>query len=381
MNKAYLKRLIFRLFALIFAFGVVYSVQNPALAVRPQEGWFVRDTMTSRVSGVSREYFIIDNKMTSDNWYIEMQTAVHPYNVTADGIFTVGTVTYDAFAALGEYYWGFSDTDWRVDSDWLALINIDGVSYSGSASGYMVYVFDRSKLPIFNAQVDSKSFVSPIFSTADILIGRKYNHTNFGFVFGDVNNTRRYTQDSLSLVFQLGPEFTSSGSFYDHAHMLNSVFAFGSSQANMLTVNGTSINDLCVCVMPACNSSTSGSVLARVSVAWAIPVDKAPSGTKVGDRWPVLQPIPVEIQGAMDDYKAWKDNALAQTPVADAAEVTSQIEGYNQQLDAADNWGELETDAWNEVVPILDSFDFVFTILGIAAVVFVLLLFIKKGMA
>lgn len=46
MNKAYLKRLIFRLFALVMAFGVVYSVQNPALAVAPQQGWFISGTTT-----------------------------------------------------------------------------------------------------------------------------------------------------------------------------------------------------------------------------------------------------------------------------------------------------------------------------------------------
>ena len=396
MNKSYLKRLIFRLFALVMAFGIVYSVQKPALAsvsdfrvspgaVRPQQGWYVRGTMTSSVSGTQREYFIIDNKMTSSPWYVEMQSFVYRADLPY--------FEYDSFTGLdaGLYcqfypitYWqGYSQVDWVIDSDWLFLIDWDGVTYD-SCSTFNFCFWDAQNTLTFNSSDLSDTKVgslSGLSSPLPFLTGPGRIAANRNLV-----NISAYGSSYQGNSGQL----TQLCDFYNYG----AANPFVVSPSTMTTTNfngnwylgGVSINDLCFCVFPGdiIDSSSGYSVArlySRVSLSFAIPVDKAPVGTQVGDSWPKVQPVPVQIQGAFDDFKAWKDNALAQTPVADAADVTSQIEGYNQQLDAADNWGELETDAWNEVAPILDSFDFVFTILGIAAVVFVLLLFIKKGMA
>lgn len=74
MNKAYLKRLIFRLFALMFAFGVVYSVQNPALAVAPQQGWFISGTTT--FSGKDSWVISYGGSSVSNPYYVELRTNI-----------------------------------------------------------------------------------------------------------------------------------------------------------------------------------------------------------------------------------------------------------------------------------------------------------------
>lgn len=394
MSKKVLKMLIFRLFALVMAFGVVYSVQNPALAsniwesvtpgaVRPQQGWYVSGTMTSSVSGVSREYFIIDNKMTSDPWYVEYLSTslffLDPY-FEYTGFDGVKQYLYTQFYPVN-YWQGYSQTDFVIDNDWLVEISIDGIQYK-NATKYNFAFWDVSRMPTFTAttNADVSSSYIDMLGQVPFLVG--YPTSNLSSPTYSINGT--YPQSSSSgrtwykmdyYMFGVKNPFSVINWYNNSAAMINDS-----------PLGGVSINDLAFCVFANEPTSKSGNVTAysmyaRIALRFAIPVDKAPADTQVGDSWPKLHPLPVQIQGALDDFKAWKDNALAQTPVADAADVTSQIEGYNQQLDAADNWGELETDAWNEVVPILDSFDFVFTILGIAAVVFVLLLFIKKGMA
>ena len=399
MNKAYLKRLIFRLFALVMAFGVVYSVQNPVSAagfttrvvpgaVRPQQGWYVRGTMTSSVSGTSREYFIIDTKLTDDPWYVEMQSAVMLYDLpyfSYDSL--VGGYTLGLYTQFYPYtYWrGYSQVDWVLDNDWLMLVNWNGISVD-NCSQFTFSIWDDSNTFLFtnpNLGENGLGDISSALSEVQFITGP-----------GRIAAAKRDVSPSTApLVIQ---SVTSNGSStylldFDGFGCANPFTYLDSSSSpgfvnSNWRIGGVSINDLCFCIFPANVSSSPSSpsmasVYGRVAISFAIPVDKAPADTQVGDSWPKVQPLPVQIQGALDEFKAWKDNALAQTPVADPADVTSQIEGYNQQLDAADQWGTLESDAWNEIVPILDSFDFVFTILGIAAVVFVLLLFIKKGMA
>lgn len=394
MSKKGLKILIFRLFALMFAFGVVYSVQNPASAielnvtpgaVRPQQGWYVRGTMKSSASGTSREYFIIDTKMTADPWYVEMQSTVFNFDVP---YFSYDAATGQSVHLYSQFYpytyWqGYSQIDWVVDSDWLILLEWDGIE-ADNTTLFSVNFWDASNSLMFvSTDIDDSKvgYISDIFGELPFLTGPSRSN-NSTISVGNPGQGYQVSYTPASVTALLDYVIWGSANPF-------SIYGYRPSNTPVggnWYQGGVSINDLCFCIFPMnitdkSNVFDQASVYGRVAISFAIPVDKAPAGTQVGDSWPKVQPLPVQIQGSLDDYKAWKDNALAQTPVADAADVTSQIEGYNQQLDAADEWGTLETNAWNEIVPILDSFDFVFTILGIAAVVFVLLLFIKKGMA
>lgn len=395
MNKAYLKRLIFRLFALVMAFGVVYSVQNPASAVayenavpgavRPQQGWYVSGTMSSSVSGTSRKYFIIDTKMSDDPWYVEHRSsAIYFY----EPFFQIDDFSGQTYGYYSQFYpvtyWrGYSQVDWVLDRDWLVLYEWDGITRTNCKQNSFVF-WDASKIPIYYRNFSSDGFSSlGLSGTMPFLLGVPVTNRNTtGYRINTSSGDSSTASSQSKLLYNIDLRVENPLSILSTPSNVDPFL-------DSFPLGGVSINDLCFALFPNYPSElpsssgdiTGSSIYGRVAVRFAVPVDKAPADTQVGDSWPKIQSVPVQIQGSLDDYKAWKDNALAQTPVSAPAEVTSQIEGYNQQLDAADQWGTLETNAWNEIVPILDSFDFVFTILGIAAVVFVLLLFIKKGMA
>ncbi len=337
MNKSYLKRLIFRLFALMFAFGVVYSVQNPALAsgvldatvagaVRPQQGWYVRDTMTSSVSGTSREYFIIDTKMTDDPWYIEMRSTVLLYDTPFFEFKDYTDTTlgmYTQFYPL-TYYRGFSQIDWVLDSDWLILFEWDGISLDNT-SFYNFAFWNASNVFSFmnsNTSDISTSSVSSFYSSVPFLPGVPFA----GPGSKTVRLTTGYTGFSGSVTSNSKLDLLDSRRFgVCNPFMAAYDTSVSGSPISDWYAGGVSINDFCFCIFPYGVKRTSdivdqASVYGRVALSFAIPVDKAPAGTQVGDSWPKVQPLPVQIEGALDDYKAWKDNALAQTPFDDPAD-------------------------------------------------------------
>lgn len=349
----------------------------PAAAVRPQEGWYVRGTMTSDVSGVEREYFIIDNKMSADPWYVNMKGSGYRINLTDSPIFSLPfyddeTARYyraDLVGHLQSYYQGFSDSEWVVDEDWLLLLDVDGITMNAITKYVRLYVFDKSKQPVFYLSPDEDAKLGVIQST-DAIVG--VTSTSGSALYG---NGYRLTDGQHVLKL--------SSTVFDVYQM---IFAGSVTSLVYSSVDGTSINDLCVCILPevtapdvtATFGAYAGSCTARVAVSWAIPVDKAPAGTQVGDSWPKQRPIEVQME---DAYSAWMDSALQNTPYGDASNVGTGIQGYNQQLEESDNWGTLATEGWQGIAPIFDSFDFVFTILAIVGVTFILLLLIKKGMA
>lgn len=352
----------------------------PAAAVRPQEGWYVRGTMTSDVSGVEREYFIIDNKMSADPWYVDMrtnlirtETPILSTTTNRDGV-SSDTYNWDWVAYLSDYYQGYSSSDWVVDQDWLCLLEWDGVGYS-HATGFFVYLFDRSYLPSLTYQSENGNLLS---TSPSALLGYSYNGS---WQFGVAQAP--FSGSSGSAVFEIGPSVgLSSGRVVRTIVTPFDLSLYSPQYYN--SANGCSINNLCVVVVPYSTENfdelgnPNSYVQVRLAVSWAIPVDKAPAGTQVGDSWPKQRPIEVQME---DAYSAWMDSALQNTPYGDASNVGTGIQGYNQQLEESDNWGTLATEGWQGIAPIFDSFDFVFIILAIVGVTFILLLLIKKGMA
>ena len=397
MNKAYLKRLIFRLSALTFAFVIVYTVQFPSLAVTPQQGWFVSGSTT--YDGKDSWVISYGGSSLSNPYYIELRTNIYASPTSKPFLAfpnfepsAPGPYIYNIFAAPVTSFEGFSDYPWFVDRDWGIDINIRGITTtidSDYSDQFTFVVYDVTHVPTFQHQETSTDFVVnyslpgilginpntlwpvPSFIDFNSFSWSRYQQTGFKY-----KNQNYHSLEDISLL-GLTPV-----PLYTNASSMSEPVPFDSINIeNLRIVIIPLFKDSFYDAMSSFTGSTLvGQIYARSAFSFICPKDKAPSGLTVGDRWPSVREI--EVTGTFEDaYKDWIDAALAQTPVADPAEVTSQIDDYNQQLDASDNWGKLETDAWNEVVPILDSFDFVFTILGIAAVVFVLLLFIKKGMA
>lgn len=345
-------------------------------AVRPQEGWYVRDTMTYSYMGTEREYFIIDNKMSAQPWYISTWIGSTVLN---DSLFSTpdwGNKGLDSFWRVvgyaSTYYRGYSDVDWVVDDDWLCIIDWQGFSSSSTVPSFSFFVFDKSKLPVLT--YDNRLDAYSITGVYDAFLGHSVTSQVSYSVFGLADSQ---SGSSGHYVFRLGGgvlTVTGQNRLYNpFLYAFNSDYSF-------YDVDGTSINDLCVVPLP--NGTRPevgflGGTTLQYSVCWAVPVDKCPAGTQVGDSWPKVRPLDVQME---DAYSAWMDSALANTPVSDSSQVGQQIKDYNDQLDASDNWGELATAGWAFIQPMFDSFDFIFVILGIAAVSFILLLLIKKGM-
>lgn len=339
--------------------------------------------MTYTVSGVEREYFIIDNKMSADPWYINFNSAFYvfkdPIFMAPDFAYPGFDINWNVLGFANTYYRGYSDVDWCIDDDWLCILDWDGFSVSGvkgSTDSFSVVIFDKSKVPMltFNNQLDSYGVVGPV----DAILGRSYTAAD------DYRSPFTYIGSSLfdssgHMVFRVGGNMQSDND--GRWMLLNPFFSGTQSQYNYYTVDGTSINDLCV--FPYARGFTPQPGLqrqlnVRLAISWAVPVDKCPAGTQVGDSWPKVKPIEVQMD---DAYKAWMDSALQNTDYADSSNVGKDLADYNSQLKESDNWGTLATEGWNSIAPIFDSFDFVFVILGIAAVSYVLLLLIKKGMS
>lgn len=356
---------------------VLVSQLAPVAAVRPQEGWYVRDTMTYTVSGVEREYFIIDNKMSSQPWYIQFYSFLDvlqdPVFMTPDWARKGFDINWNVLGIANTWYRGFSDVDWCVDDDWLLLVDYQRAS---SSPTFNIWVFDKSKIPLltFNESYDSYSITGP----QDVLLGRSFTAAETAeSCFGFTQDISSVSGASGSLVYRLGG-FGQTSTVT--SNLVYNPFFSGVTDA-VFSVDGTSINDLCV--VPFAQGFTpevgkQGYLNVQLAISWAVPVDKCPAGTQVGDSWPKVKPLEVQMD---DAYKAWMDSALQNTDYADSSNVGKDLKDYNDQLEASDNWGELATAGWAFVQPIFDSFDFVFVILGIAAVSFVLLLLIKKGMS
>lgn len=364
----------------------------PAAAVTPQEGWFVR----TRISYLNKEYFVIDNKLSSAPWLVDLSSVIlassyqSPF-LSAPSFTTSGesfAIRYPYLCNLFKAYYGSSFYPWFVDSDWMIRIYVNGVNSSiPEVIGYNLVAFDTSTYPrlTYNFSLgDSSGSFSP---SAGNLLGVAADFSNKNgnfspFVWNALNNYPIFS--GATFIRPLGQYRPFSIPYY---------FGQGSFQEDVGAVAPIDIRNLCIAVVPVFSQTNLpavptgtepprllGSVNAQLSIEFLCPVDKAPAGIAVGDRWPLVPPI--EVSGTFEDaYKDWIDSALQNTPYGDASTVGPAIQGYNQQLEESDNWGTLATEGWQGIAPIFDSFDFVFTILAIVGVTFILLLLIKKGMA
>ena len=347
----------------------------------------MRDTMTYTVDGTTRQYFIIDNKMSSQPWYIQFYTG---FNVLPDPIFMTPSwyetgldVNWNCLGAANTWYRGYSDVDWCVDDDWLCLLQWDGLRFLGgfNSTSFTVYIFDKSKVPLLTYAVDADAY--SITGVQDVLLGRAYNtEQEYQTPFGWVNPPEGFFSGSSgSAVFRLGG---LSNTDISGTHMIYNPFFQGNanmSSYRCFSVDGTSINDLCVVPFAAGFRPTTGwqrGMQINLAISWAVPVDKCPAGTQVGDSWPKVRPIEVQMD---DAYKAWMDSALQNTPVADSSQVGEQIKDNQAKVEEGDNFSSEVSAAFTGVLPVLAGFTFVKPFMLALVAVLVLLLLIKKGMS
>ena len=361
----------------------------PAAAATPQEGWFVRDKITYG----GKEYFVIDNKLSADPWYVELRTMIYyspnPYIVTPYDRTPVDAsqhiLDWSFAASIQDSYDGFSDVGWFVDDDWRVQLTVSGLSVqylNGAAGSGQVYLlaYDKSVYPLVSYDFTAESphnysgtisYQSPVVFGPSVGSSVRNNiFSPLGVLLSD-NSVKSFSLDSFSTYFPFFQDFSGT-SWTPGTYSLNSVSINNLRFFVSCAFNHSSVNANAGAQYPIANC------YARVAFTYLCPVDKAPAGTQVGDSWPKQRPIEVQME---DAYSAWMDSALQNTPYGDASNVGTGIQGYNQQLEESDNWGTLATEGWQGIAPIFDSFDFVFTILAIVGVTFILLLLIKKGMA
>lgn len=369
------KKILYRLqcfgVALLMAAAVL---PVPAAAVSPQEGWFVRSRESITANGRTQDYFIIDNKMTSDPWYVELRTRIllNPNDPWVSLPAAASNINYGALAIFPTWYQGFSDVSWLIDEDWLIGVNVSGVTQTvvpgQSAVSFRLYVFDRNKVPVFQFNSTDSDY-GAVFYGQNCIVGTYSNSTvNFGYGWPIVDGFNGY--------LSLRP--SASGNPPALFDLFLTQFSLGIE--NTLPIAGTNINDLCVAAIPNFTTTSSGyqgEHYARIAITWAIPVSKAPAGTQVGDRWPKVAPIDVQFE---DKYQAWKDAAIAQTPVSDANNVDELLQDNLDQVEESTQLGSNVATAWNGMAPVLAVIEPFSPFLLVAVGLFVLAFFMKKGM-
>lgn len=376
------RRVLFRLHtAIVAVLFCVSALALPSQAVSPQEGWFVRARETITANGRTQDYFIIDNKMTSDPWYVEMRSNLyyHPSNIFNPGVVgnNSSSLEYRGIGFLNEFYRGYSNVDWLVDDDWLIGVNVSGVTSSLSSlvtdMGMRLYVFDASRAPLLFMDSSDSSW-GVVGNSGNLLAGLTMTSSKqvmFGYGWQIVDGYTGY--------LSLDPDNSASpAALFD----LFNAYGGGTGNWSYNNINGTSINDLCVAVLPNFRADNiafggAGNVYARIAIHWAIPVSKAPADTQIGDAWPKVQPIDVQFQ---DKYESWKDAALANSPVTDADNVDDMINGYNDQLASSTELGTDAAEAWDGITPMLAVVEPFSPFLLLASGLFILAFFIKKGM-
>lgn len=332
-----------RIVCLMAAIALTVASAVPALAITPQEGWFISGTMER--DGIN--YYIIDNKLNDQKWWVDLSGG---YLQMTEGYSSGYMDTGGNYHGLAEDIYGFyythenwlgfcPDDDFRIDNDWLieiSLNNFEGTRYRSLSKTtemtlFSVYAYDRSKLP--SITLDYSSFdgayndTSKAFSISQTLSNcipycgtTKMQGVTF---YSDEIGTTRYVPASV---------FGMNGLFSGVDTEAPEISDFGFSAINL---DGCNMNDLVFTVGPSDPMDEySCHVDARLAFRFLCPVDKAPGGMAVGDRWPKVWPLEVEMEEA---YQKYYDALLewSETPSPeDIHEMMGDLQGFG--LDSLD---------------------------------------------
>lgn len=333
-----------RIVCFMAAIALIVASAVPAYAVTPQEGWFISGTMER--DGIN--YYIIDNKVNDQKWWVDLNGGY----VRLDEVYEAGySDTFgnmsgimegvQGFYYMREAYRGFTpDKDWRIDNDWLIEVSVSSASCSViNASGKLInpaifgitfLAFDRSKLPTVSA--DYESFNSAYGNDSAFTIEQgvyniipAYGSTK---LLGPSYSYSSASNDSNSPVYFPVSNFSANGLFTG-ADIAGSIL--GEEGINSFDLDGCSINDLVIFPSgTATDSALSYDYNVRCFFRFLCPVDKAPAGMAVGDRWPKVWPLEVEMEDAYQEYY----NAMldwSQTPTPDT---------IHNKFDSMSIWGD-----------------------------------------
>lgn len=339
------------------------------MAATPQEGWFIAGI--ENVDGI--DYYVIDNKMSMDPWFVQCASQTIALDFSAVDLPNDSQATLNGYyrdVLLSQlYYRGFSDYSWRIDNDWIVKIWAEDTD---ARFPYQVIIYDRTQLPSVaynHGYVYDGSYMDSPFSsewtlqqTTPACIPFKYDD-NYGALFSvSRNNTGKWTYWEVG-VFQM-----------------YSIFGLPTRIA------GSDINDICVSICYGRgrgNSSWVGTdasslIQKKIALQWLCPVDKAPAGMSVGDYWPKVRPLEVEIEEAMNAYEeAMLQNGQIRDP-SDINSMFGQLGGMQEQGLGALEIGDAEAGFFTAAVSMMQPL--FLTLLPIIGVGVILIIFANKGM-
>lgn len=363
-----MKKWVIRSVAVMAAVFVLVGSCPWALAATPQEGWFIAGTET--LDGI--QYYVIDNKVNMNPWLVDIYSQRIQLDFSfVDWIGGSNSLSgyFDEILLSQMYYKGWSDYSWRVDEDWVAKLWVDESSVTDVP--IQIYMYDRTQLPTVQYQnmseddnvLSSEQFESEWTISQNVDACIPFNDLASTGAFFDQSNAGQWT------YWQVGN------------------FQMASVYSVPTRLCGTDINDLCMTAAYGYSESDQAFseadsldlVHARVAVQWLCPVDKAPAGMAVGDSWPKVRPIEVEMEEAFDQWR----EVLAQRGLINSPdEIGSQYNEYNLQASNGILATNLDQEQYSLLSAVLGGFNpLLGTLLPVAAVGVVLIILANKGMS
>lgn len=347
----------------------------PAMAVTPQEGWYISEALLLD-DGV--EYFVIDNKLSTDQWLVDLQGS---HIQTANNLAGKSPTSSGVYSVVSPYlkYEGYSQTSWRIDQDWVLEVYVASVETNLEHQGNLVngvadqidlLLYDVTKVPTINyAPKATSSAYEWDLNYEESLLAADFAHSvNPTLSAADVGKTYYYPVTS----FQLVP------GWFDRPQESSGAVDYVAWSSLRLC----DINNLRIAIKPSGYWTSTGTGYAtsnaRLGFRWLCPVDKAPAGMMIGDPWPKQQPLEVVMQ---DAYDAYKQTMMQNGQIKDPTDINTMFGNLGDMKDqglAALDIGDTESDFFSAA---LSMFKPLFlTLLPVVGVGVVLIIFANKGM-
>lgn len=333
-----------RIVCLMAAIALTVASAVPALAVTPQEGWFISGTMER--NGIN--YYIIDNKVNDQKWWVDLTGGFLRFDETFESGYTdadgnMWGISYGVNGVMyaQEAWYGFCpDDDFRLDNDWLIEVSVasfeaDRLAGDGDIevnSQFTLIALDRTQMPTIS--LDYESFGSDFYGQIDPVFSLDFDRAHIYPMYSSnvisAGPSIKSTDVGKTLYFPAS-NFTISGLAADSSSNSEypNISDFGIPFSSL---DGVNMNDLVI--FPVWGGGFGSNVRARIALRFLCPVDKAPGGMSVGDRWPKVYPVKVEIDDALQPfYDAMLEWSQTPTP-EDIDDMMGDLQGFG--LDSLD---------------------------------------------
>lgn len=312
-----------------------------ATAVTPQQGWKIVGEFYDDIDDV--QCWVISNSGSTTGYFVDVSSTAYYTNLTVSGM------TINNYYLVNSYWRGFSNPSFRVDGDWYILW-----SGSGTANATLT-VFDYNDI-------------------VDVTMRSNYSQSS------------AYTEFNMTMPALLSRStIPISGNTWYQIGYLSSVLSLApSTTAGYVTrgIQSCDINDLCITATGPNTSTAPRNYNAHIQITLACPKVKLPSDIQIGDDFPGAN---VTVNVTTNDVEAAWRNALTNIFPQSGSSAVGIAANVNKELANNANTGAVGSFEISEqqIDTIAGWFhnSFVFQWFSMFVLMFVLLFFIKKGMA